>query len=385
MSEFIEKEKLIEALDRIENKESELLAWGDIEIYSSKAEIEASLKESGVSDLYVGEYFKALKNRCYIFDVGAEQYRSRMAETVRLQLLSRQWFSKKNVEDAKPLISDFRFLKRARQYPKRDQHAQSLISKWKQNKLLKSNDEKLILSNLLRNGVDWFQLSGFQVRSTERILEKFDKHKSNKNKDSSATIVCAGTGSGKTLSFYLPAMTKLASELLQDQGKRVRILAIYPRKELLKDQFSETYKEARKLDAFLAENGKRKITIGTFYGDTLYESYTDDGKVFEPMLCPQQGCGGALRYNKQSKQAVCESESCKSVLPKDEVLVTRESVKNTPPDILFTTTEMLNQRISDGSYNHLFGVGNNSKAIPLVLLDEVHTYEAVRVLRLPIC
>lgn len=37
---------------------------------------------------------------------------------------------------------------------------------------------------------------------------------------------------------------------------------------------------------------------------------------------------------------------------------------------------MLNQRLSDNSLNHLFGVGLRAQRPPeLVLLDEVHTYE----------
>ena len=56
--------------------------------------------------------------------------------------------------------------------------------------------------------------------------------------------------------------------------------------------------------------------------------------------------------------------------------ITRESMKNCVPDILFTTTEMLNQRLSDTSMAHLFGVGPKAVRAPeLVLMDEVHTYE----------
>ncbi|OBT13527.1 hypothetical protein A9264_14010 [Vibrio sp. UCD-FRSSP16_10] len=369
----IDKDKLIEALDKIENKESELLAWGDVEVFSSRAEIESSLAEVGVSNYYTDDYFEALVKRCFIFSIGNDCYRTRMAETVRLQVLSRQWFSKQGVEDAKPLISDFRFLKRPRQYPKRDNPAQELVTKWEQNKLFRSPSEKTILSDLLRNGDDWFQLSGFQMRSTERILKQYEKHRKKASFNASATIVCAGTGSGKTLSFYLPAMTKLAADILDDDSNRVRILAIYPRKELLKDQFSETYKEARKLDKFLGSQGKRKITIGTFYGDTFSEGFAKDGSTFEPMVCPEDGCGGVLKFNATSKQIVCAN--CKTTLSPQEVLTTRESAKRTPPDILFTTTEMLNQRISDEGFNHLFGVNTGNTAIPLVLLDEVHTYE----------
>ena len=47
-----------------------------------------------------------------------------------------------------------------------------------------------------------------------------------------------------------------------------------------------------------------------------------------------------------------------------------------PPDILFTTTEILNQRLSDHWMRGLFGVGLPAARKPLLaLLDEVHTYD----------
>ena len=49
-----------------------------------------------------------------------------------------------------------------------------------------------------------------------------------------------------------------------------------------------------------------------------------------------------------------------------------------PPDILFTSTEMLNQRMSSNRYANLFGIGVSSDRRPdFVLLDEVHSYEGV--------
>jgi hypothetical protein len=49
-----------------------------------------------------------------------------------------------------------------------------------------------------------------------------------------------------------------------------------------------------------------------------------------------------------------------------------------PPDVLFTSTEMLNQRLSSSRYGALFGVGARSdRRPPLVLIDEVHAYEGV--------
>ena len=51
-------------------------------------------------------------------------------------------------------------------------------------------------------------------------------------------MVGAGTGSGKTLAFYLPALSWIGS--LCDATRWTKAVAIYPRKELLKDQFAQS-------------------------------------------------------------------------------------------------------------------------------------------------
>ena len=52
------------------------------------------------------------------------------------------------------------------------------------------------------------ELASFQVRATENILQRIYSSRS------SGTIVCAGTGSGKTISFYL---TCFLNDLRVDQ------------------------------------------------------------------------------------------------------------------------------------------------------------------------
>jgi hypothetical protein len=51
-------------------------------------------------------------------------------------------------------------------------------------------------------------------------------------------------------------------------------------------------------------------------------------------------------------------------------------MRRTPPDILFTSTEMLNRRMSRANEQKLFGM-NQEKPPRFVLLDEIHTYEGI--------
>jgi hypothetical protein len=228
------------------------------------------------------------------------------------------------------------------------------------------------------------ELADFQLHATKRILLDLEA------RTSRATIVCAGTGTGKTLAFYLPALTHVAS-LMQPNAFWTKAIAIYPRNELLKDQFSETYAEARRLDQLLSTQVGRKLSIGAFFGDTpreprdllrneIWGRHTPGGYVCPYLRCPS--CEGALLWavpdiERGVEQLTCSRHSCGTRITGDEVILTRNRMANTPPDVLFTTTEMLNRQMVNTQYGHVFGLGPGVRRPQIMLLDEVHTYSGV--------
>ena len=368
------KEHIIQkCLDALEEQEYKLLAWGDTDVQHTETEL-INLFNS-VTHESTTSLFQTMRKRALILpipsNIGQTNYRSRMAETVNLSKKLRQWFHNKNIQSSKTLVSDFRFVRRPRFYPRREHEIQSVINYIGNNNHL-CDTQKEALSLIIGENKN-FKLSGFQLRATERILKALNTATSNK---SSGTIVCSGTGSGKTLSFYLPAISNLAKNLINDSSPRVRILAIYPRKELLKDQFKETFEQVRKLDSFLQQKGSRKIRIGTFFGGTLNADHLDNemskgGAPYELLSCV---CGGQLVWRNErylKNEEILDCKRCGNTIDSSELSITRQS---TAPDILFTTTEMLNQHLGNSNFNHLFGE-RFGQSIPLVLLDEVHTYE----------
>ena len=55
------------------------------------------------------------------------------------------------------------------------------------------------------------------------------------------------------------------------------------------------------------------------------------------------------------------------------------AMRREPPDVLFTSTEMLNQRLSAARFADLFGIGTRTERRPLfVLIDEAHAYEGTQ-------
>jgi hypothetical protein len=378
---------LARVLDAIEHEECRLLVWGVVDgsfdenelIAIIDAKIDAELGTGNEQFLDARAVLGALQSQGLLVrvDNGADPagYRSRMAETARLLLRLRQLFPKHDRRpagwlDAPNLVADFRFQRRRREYPRRDISASTALGR-----LRTAFDEPVVLAairTLLRPNDTAFKLAEFQVRAAERILHAI------KTDQPLATIVCAGTGSGKTLAFYLPALGSIARHLRSvDARPWVKAVALYPRTELLKDQFREVV--ARALDL---RQTSVNVRVGALFADT--PNRAEDCKwptlgadrVCPTLRCPQ--CNGDMLWLENDRSRGIERLQCRQCsldLGDSTVLLTRRAMKEAPPDILFTTTEMLNQRLADSNFRHLFGVGPKARRAPeLVLIDEAHTY-----------
>jgi hypothetical protein len=393
---------LIAALDEIEQSEARLLTWGLVDSFLTTAEaaefIDRLLDDPRFADpvysaplsfLSAAEVLAALQARALVLDVsdGAEpRYRSRMAEAMRLLFRLRQMFPKHQGptgwQSAPTLVADFRFRWRRRRYPDRCWDAADFLARLSQG--LTDAPAREALAELVGSHGPSFRLAKFQLDASQRILSGIGAERSQ------ATLVSAGTGSGKTLAFYLPALTRIAVHVQRDPpGSRwVKALALYPRNELLKDQFAEVYGEARRLDGWLRGHGRRKLLIAALFSFTPYDAAAaartkgwhaqGSGLVCEYVRCPTDACPGDMIWRDDDRQAGRERlicRACQRAIESDEVILTRKRLERESPDILFTTTEMLNQRMADSRLRHLFGLGRRcERPVELMLLDEVHTF-----------
>jgi hypothetical protein len=384
---------LLGVLDQIEQAEARLLTWGIVDGFLEQRELGAMIEplldealERGIDNFLLSqEVIDKLLERRWITVVeledGSTGYRSRMAETVRLLQRLRQLFPKhagsSGWQQAPSLVADFRFLRRRREYPRRELTAESAL---KQLSEVTSNVALLTAAQaLLHPGGQSLILAGFQLRAAQRIIRAIEQDKA------LATIVCAGTGSGKTLAFYLPALASIVRHLITNanDGPWVKSVALYPRTELLKDQLREVLGRSLALTETLSPHTRVTVRIGALFGDTPHSArFCDWPKVGGDHVCPVLSClkcSGEMRWREADRNAGRERLVCAGCLFElsgDIFPLTREAIKKRPPDLLFTTTEMLNQRMADNAMSHLFGIGPGALRPPeLVLMDEVHTYE----------
>ncbi len=385
-------------LDRLEREEQKLLCWGYTEGAFDIREVEAHARaifeaSAAGKERSPGDVITELLRFKWLFKVPNERrYRTRSAETIRLLSKLRQirvYPSTKPKDvpglwrSAPPLVADYRFLAPPRTFPRRDVAVAQVESTLR----LKSSPlKRAILRAFVSAGTpDERKLSGFQVRATDRIVAE---------PSDSGTVVCSGTGSGKTLAFYLPAFMTLAP--LLDEGAWTKCVAIYPRNELLKDQFREAIATAQRIAPALRKHDRRSLSFGAFFGDVKndakhvavprwgWDEHTFGGKqgrICPFLTCPD--CGATLFWADEDRQRQepleqlrCSASNCKVRLGPEIVRLTRESLRKNPPDVLLVSTEMLNRNLSTSDYSKLFGIGQPAARRPrLLLLDEVHTCE----------
>ncbi len=375
------------ALDAIERYESRFLTWGILDRTLTRHAIEQFIAPH--VDGAPHDVIDELERRKLLFEVPRTTplaYRSRMAEGVRLFAYLRQQFDGRPWESAARLVADFRFLVRPRQFPARvfDRHE----VEERLGGPAASPQARRALSALLEGDSEeharW--LSRFQVEASAEILRGLS------STHDLGCIVTAGSGSGKTLAFYLPTLLHLVTD--PDRGKGTRVLAVYPRNELLKDQLLATLREVRRIRA--ADASLPAIRIGAYFGQTplgggsmplppylgWHQIRRSGASICAFLVCPGlpggKECGASLQWSDEDRRAnrsrlTCGT--CGAEVNGVELALTRMEMQDAPPDIVFTTTEMLNRSLADDWSCHVFGVGPRAKVhTRLVLLDESHTY-----------
>ena len=389
----------VATMDRLEALESRLLVWGSIEGSFTSDEFRSTIEETiddldpggaTVSDVATWMQVHGLVVRVASSD-GARRYRTRMGEAVRLMAQLRQLFPR-HVRDlawmtAPTLVADYRFALRPRRYPRRSITAADTVAALRdalQPGDPRPNAAAHLLAAIEAETPGQLRLARFQVDAAERVLRALEGNRS------AGTIVSAGTGSGKTLAFYLPAFAHLCQLIEQDARPWTKAVAIYPRQELLADQFSEAYAQARRLDASLRARGVRALVLGAYFGkvpvkasDVLasvkkggWRRHGDEREC--PFLrCP--GCRSLMVWRGEDidvgrEVLHCPSPGCGHRTPDGALMLTRNSQQSSPPDILFTITESLNNQLGNRFQQAIFGV-HARRPPQLVLLDEVHTYE----------
>jgi len=376
-------------LDLLEQKEARLLSWGIVEGAFTNGELQEAaehvLSESGAIGAHsADDLIGHLLERVLVWKIpttsGESTYRTRSAEAIRLASRLKQMFKPSQWRFAPDLVSDFRYHRQPRMFPIRSVSSTEVTSRLDEAVTLTPRQREILQASLGE-----FLLSEFQYEACESVLSGVA------NSKLGATLVSAGTGSGKTLAFLLPSLLALAEA--PQNSRSAHVLAIYPRNELLKDQIRAALAFFSMSQDAMSKVRGRPVSVGAYFGavprnasDALGGGYRQweraqlsrgaSGLKCPFLDCPK--CGGALLWpladaETGSERLKCTTGSCGVEFGPNEIRLTRESLKSNPPDVLFSSTEMLNRALPDSGFAPLFGVGTNESP-SVVVLDEVHTY-----------
>jgi ATP-dependent Lhr-like helicase len=381
-------------LSRLEDRELRLLSWGIVDGFLSQADVEAAVDAQLDIDaarphaelLTIEDYLDHLLDAGLLHRLpeSTPRYRTRLGETLRLLRTLRQLWPPNDASvpgwwrNSSTLVADYRLRVVPRRYPRRSITPTAAIEN-----LAQGPGWTELHADVLTRTIGGSCLATFQVQATSSILAAMAESQV------SARIITAGTGSGKTLAFYLPALLDIATST-DTPRTGPHTLALYPRNELLRDQAREALRTVTELGP-LAGPGSRPARIALLYGDTPWDA---DLRVGNPrskwrrqgqgwacpyFSCPTDNCLGTLVWSDGDRGAgderlVCSA--CGYATAQGSLALTRDSMIASPPDILFSSTEMLSQQATSRSLARLLG-WKGPNGTRLVLLDEVHTYSGV--------
>lgn len=383
-------------LDRLERLEAEQLAWGLVDGGFSRDEllrvvnavIEEQETQHGQLWVAPNEVLDVLEKDVLLWQTPdhSGKYRTRSAESVRLFARLRQILKADQWRSARTLVSDFRYQVVPRRFPRRDLPPESVFERLSGGPGVSPEQESLLSRVLQAEEPEPVQLSEFQVQAAEAILAGVRADRIG------ATVIAAGTGAGKTLAFLLPALMHLIGE--GNSTRHSKAIAVYPRNELLKDQLRAVLELLLTIREDTIKLRGSPISVGALFGAvprdlngvihprwgwSAHGAGEDAGHICPFMQCPE--CDNDLVWRKadmesHSQALNCVNHRCRFRVPDGLLRLTRHALRTNPPDILFTSTEMLNRSSTDPRMRSLFGIGTRG-APRVLLLDEIHTYSGI--------
>ncbi|MCS7386514.1 MAG: helicase-related protein [archaeon GB-1867-005] len=192
------------------------------------------------------------------------------------------------------------------------------------------------------------------------------------NKAPSISLLAAPTGTGKTWIFVLYAIARILEAKSKGEFSGVKVIILYPRKALARDQSERILKLLHFLNEELKLRGLQTyaISLGIWDRDSL-QNWRKIAEIrmkakgrnveFRGIKCPI--CSAKLIYDEQREVIACPSCG----LTFNFIGDIREWINKKQPDILITNFWALNYRLISRHYKQLLG-----NRVRCIIIDEAH-------------
>jgi len=204
--------------------------------------------------------------------------------------------------------------------------------------------------------------SSFQFRAIKALVRGGKK----------AYILTAPTSGGKTYAFFIPALVRVLRDKLQGKDKGIKVILIYPRKALERDQLNKILTIIHRINYYLKHVKKLnvKVTISIDDGETPWEKDVRSRTSFRGAICPS--CSGELEYFVSGSAKTIRCRKCGELY--DWIYGYREQVWSQKPDILITNVWALDFRLPSRTIEYDYAV---YKGASMIILDEAHVYQSL--------
>jgi hypothetical protein len=426
-----------EALTWIELQEAEAVQFGIVEASTRGSDVVSQFKGRPLDGQACteAEVLRALRvlrddEQLVLLGVAAATpgeptgwtFRSRMGELVRLLLGMRQRFPSMSITDAPSLVADLVWNVRPRRYPERNIELTRYLASVPvqqsgvvQDALTRFWDARSRRTSAAeideeQDGatVSEFAFSGFQERAMQAVSRTLALEGTGTD-DARGLVIEAGTGSGKTFSFFIPLFGYLVRTRIQQSLPGCKVICAYPRQPLAENQFQAMVDLLFHLNRERNNGSTRplpyeqQVRIGLLYARVPY-GYRDpadfkhryrnwkDGPRANTFVAPFVRCPvcrgdliaqptlpgdfGRRLTCVNSEAGTCEASQADLAYIRyaRSDYLGGEGLLD-PPDVFLAVTESLNDALASTASRSLFGRSDDSRQLcvpQFVMLDEIH-------------
>jgi hypothetical protein len=395
----------LRVLSHLEDLEAERINFGVYDTFVSFGELHARIAvaepglRSAADPAELDRALERLRLQQFMLSPAEGRWRSRISETVRVLKRVKRRFKDGDAEIAPHLVHSVRVHFQDRKRLQRKHLLTSVLETvFQQNRAGGRRIDRARkalqqgFAAALGRDLDDVRLTRIQKDALEEIGRRYFAQ------DGQGFVITGNTGSGKTEAALLPLLLGMMEEKLRaPEGlDGCKVLLVYPRQELAKNQLQRVCRYLAFINRELAEMGgdQGALSAGIVFGDTpLDGADLASGK----QKWAEAAEGWVLPYfvNEQDQPVVLTALSggigalrsspggfMDGGWELEGFRATREAVLNSPPDVLVITTEMLHRWLMNPKCNRFFGLpaaagkGAAPFTVPrAVVFDEIHLYD----------